>query len=77
MNATNRKKISQQDVDRCQCAAYHSGNSDLELGAGRATAECQGCGTFYTASQIWDAIDGRTHQQPGQGGVMLVAVPDA
>lgn len=63
--------ISQRDADRCRCAGYHSGPHRLTVTSDHRHVECQGCGDSYSAQQCWDAIEGFTTRELGQGGVTI------
>jgi hypothetical protein len=65
------ERITNKDLRVIRCAAYHSGNHRLAVSGNRTEAECQGCGSWYTADEIRDAITGRTDRQLGQGGVTI------
>lgn len=64
---TTTLRVTDAQIARVRCAAGHSGNTKLVALRGNTLAECQGCGTVYTAQQIAEAKQG-VH---GQGGVIL------
>lgn len=64
---TDTIRITDAQIARVRCAAGHSGNTSLVAIQGHTMAECQGCGTAYTAQQVASAKQG-VH---GEGGVIL------
>ena len=60
-------RVTNEQIARVRCAAGHGGNTSLVPIQGRTLAECQGCGTIYTAEQVAAARPG----VPGEGGVIL------
>lgn len=55
------------NLSRVRCGKSHSGNASLVAIQGNTLAECQGCGSIYTAEQVAAAMPGI----PGEGGVIL------
>lgn len=64
---TDTIRITDAQIARVRCAASHSGNTSLVAIQGNTMAECQGCGTIYTAEQVAAARPGI----PGEDGVIL------
>jgi len=60
-------RITKSQLSRVRCGKGHGGNTSLVAIQGNTLAECQGCGTIYTARQIASAKPG----VPGDGGVIL------
>lgn len=60
-------RIIKAQISRARCGKGHSGNTSLEAIQGNTLAECQGCGSIYTAEQVAAARSGI----PGEGGVIL------
>ena len=60
-------RITNAQIARVRCAQGHTGSTTLVAIQGGTAAECQGCGTIYTAAQVWAAPPGI----PGEGGVIL------
>ena len=66
--ATMRQaRITKAQLSRVRCGKGNGGNTSLVAIQGGTAAECQGCGTIYTAGQIVEAKPG----VPGEGGVIL------
>lgn len=66
---TTNERFTEQQLSQVRCCVNHSGNHTLAAASGNTVAECAGCGSFYTAEQILDAIRERKQKQIGQGGV--------
>jgi len=64
---TTTLRVTDAQVARVRCAQGHAGNTSLVAIQGGTAAECQGCGTIYTAEQVAAARPG----VPGEGGVIL------
>jgi len=64
---TGMIRITDAQISRVRCAQGHTGSTTLVAIQGGTAAECQGCGTIYTAGQVWAARPGI----PGEGGVIL------
>lgn len=60
-------RVTDAQIARVRCAAGHGGNNTLVAIQSNTAAECQGCGTIYTAEQITNAKPGVL----GEGGVIL------
>jgi len=60
-------RINKKQLSRVRCGKGHGGNTSLAPIQGNTMAECQGCGTIYTAEQVAAARPG----VPGEGGVIL------
>ena len=64
---TTTIRVTDAQIARVRCAQGHTGNTTLVTIQGGTAAECQGCGTIYTAEQVAAARPG----VPGEGGVIL------
>lgn len=54
-----------------RCGGYHSGNHGLVWAdKSHSSAECQGCGQFYTDRSIKEAKASTNPGEMGQGGVI-------
>lgn len=64
---TTTLRVTDARIARVRCGKGHGGNASLVAIQGNTMAECQGCGTIYTAEQVAAARPG----VPGEGGVIL------
>lgn len=67
MKTTPTLRVIRTQLLRVRCGKGHGGNTSLVAVPGRTMAECQGCGSLYTAEQVAAARPG----VPGEGGVIL------
>jgi len=64
---TTTARVTDAQLARVRCGKGHGGNTSLVAISARTLAECQGCGTIYSAEQVAAARPG----VPGEGGVIL------
>jgi len=67
MKTTPTLRVTKTQLLRARCGKGHGGNTTLVAVQRRTLAECQGCGSLYTAEQVVAARPG----VPGEGGVIL------